>query len=55
MPELKKKIHLRLTQLYLGYLAREHTALSGERKVNNKKTDRTDKTDRPILNKSNRR
>lgn len=26
----KKNLHLKLTQLYLGYLAREHTALVGE-------------------------
>ncbi|OCR00135.1 hypothetical protein BCD67_20880 [Oscillatoriales cyanobacterium USR001] len=29
--QLKKNIHLKLTQLYLGYLAREHTALLGEK------------------------
>lgn len=28
--ELTKNIHLKLSQLYLGYLAREHTALLGE-------------------------
>ncbi|RAM51044.1 MAG: hypothetical protein C6Y22_11695 [Hapalosiphonaceae cyanobacterium JJU2] len=27
---IKKHIHLKLVQLYLGYLAREHTALVGE-------------------------
>ncbi|MBD2194837.1 MULTISPECIES: hypothetical protein [Calothrix] len=32
--ELTQKIHLKLTQLYLGYLAREHTALVGEAKFN---------------------
>jgi hypothetical protein len=31
--ELKRKIHLKLTQLYLGYLAREHTALIGEKEL----------------------
>jgi len=31
--ELKIKIHLKITQLYLGYLAREHTALLGEQKL----------------------
>ncbi|MDJ0798943.1 MAG: hypothetical protein QNJ51_19340 [Calothrix sp. MO_167.B12] len=31
--ELKRKIHLKLTQLYLGYLAREHTALVGEKEL----------------------
>ncbi|MBV6626159.1 MAG: hypothetical protein KI793_25025 [Rivularia sp. (in: Bacteria)] len=30
--EMKKRIHLKLVQLYLGYLAREHTALVGEAK-----------------------
>jgi hypothetical protein len=30
--QLTKKIHLKLTQLYLGYLAREHIALVGEEK-----------------------
>jgi hypothetical protein len=29
-----KSIHLKLTRLYLGYLAREHTALVGEEKAN---------------------
>jgi hypothetical protein len=28
-PNLAKNIHLKLTQLYLGYLSREHTALIG--------------------------
>jgi len=32
-----KNIHLQLTRLYLGYLAREHTALVGEMKVDKKK------------------
>ncbi|MEH2235824.1 hypothetical protein [Nostoc sp.] len=31
---LKKDIHLKLAQLYLGYLAREHTALVGESNLN---------------------
>ncbi|KAB8331436.1 hypothetical protein SD80_023270 [Scytonema tolypothrichoides VB-61278] len=31
---LKKDIHLKLVQLYLGYLAREHTALVGESTLN---------------------
>jgi hypothetical protein len=31
--QIIKDIHLRLAQLYLGYLAREHTALVGESKV----------------------
>jgi hypothetical protein len=30
----EKRIHLKLAQLYLGYLAREHTAQVGENKVN---------------------
>jgi hypothetical protein len=30
--ELTKEIHLKLVQLYLGYLARKHTALVGEGK-----------------------
>ncbi|MGD1804653.1 hypothetical protein ACP6PL_04320 [Dapis sp. BLCC M126] len=30
----KKNLHLKLTQLYLGYLAREHTASVGENKTN---------------------
>jgi len=29
--QLEKDIHLKLAQLYLGYLAREHTALVGEK------------------------
>ncbi len=33
--ELAKEIHLKLVQLYLGYLAREHTALVGEAKLSN--------------------
>ncbi|MTJ07803.1 hypothetical protein [Anabaena sp. UHCC 0204] len=32
--ELTKQIHLKLIQLYLGYLARKHTALVGEAKLN---------------------
>ncbi|NEP77560.1 MAG: hypothetical protein F6K17_18230 [Okeania sp. SIO3C4] len=32
--QYKKNLHLKLTQLYLGYLAREHTALVGEIKAN---------------------
>lgn len=32
--KLKKELHLKLAQLYLGYLAREHTALVGESKSN---------------------
>jgi hypothetical protein len=31
--ELTKQIHLKLIQLYLGYLARKHTALVGEAKL----------------------
>jgi hypothetical protein len=31
--KITKDIHLRLAQLYLGYLAREHTALVGESKL----------------------
>ncbi|MBD2364638.1 hypothetical protein H6G36_26275 [Anabaena minutissima FACHB-250] len=31
--QLKKNIHLKLTQLFLGYLAREHTAIVGEEKA----------------------
>lgn len=38
--ELKKKIHLNLTQLYLGYLAREHTALVGEQELKNPKSSK---------------
>ncbi|AFY68746.1 hypothetical protein Pse7367_0435 [Thalassoporum mexicanum PCC 7367] len=30
---LTKEIHLKLARLYLGYLAREHTALVGENKI----------------------
>ncbi|PSF37383.1 hypothetical protein C7H19_10680 [Aphanothece hegewaldii CCALA 016] len=37
--QIKKNIHLKLTQLYLGYLAREHTALCGEQ--NSKKEHET--------------
>lgn len=33
--QLTKNIHLKLTQLYLGYLAREHTALLGEKNAKN--------------------
>jgi|SanBayMetagenome_1026888.scaffolds.fasta_scaffold14189_2 hypothetical protein len=33
--QLIKNIHLKLTQLYLGYLAREHTALLGEKNPKN--------------------
>lgn len=32
--QIKKDIHLKLAQLYLGYLAREHTASVGESKLN---------------------
>ena len=32
--QFKKDIHLKLTQLYLGYLARQHTALVGESNFN---------------------
>lgn len=32
--KLEKNIHLKLAQLYLGYLAREHTASVGESKPN---------------------
>jgi len=32
--KLEKNIHLKLAQLYLGYLAREHTASVGESKSN---------------------
>ncbi|MEB3181609.1 MAG: hypothetical protein VKL59_21630 [Nostocaceae cyanobacterium] len=31
--QLQKEIHLKLAQLYLGYLAREHTASVGEKQV----------------------
>lgn len=34
--ELIMKIHLKLTQLYLGYLSREHTALVGNEKAKKK-------------------
>ena len=34
---LRKTIHLKLTQLYLGYLAREHTALVGEKRLKKSK------------------
>lgn len=32
--QILKKLHLQLAQLYLGYLAREHTALVGEKQFN---------------------
>lgn len=32
--ELTKQVHFKLAQRYLGYLAREHTALVGEAKLN---------------------
>lgn len=32
--KIKKELHLKLAQLYLGYLAREHTASVGESKSN---------------------
>lgn len=32
--QYKQNLHLKLTQLYLGYLAREHTALVGENQQN---------------------
>ena len=32
LEKLKKELHLKFVQLYLGYLAREHTALVGEAK-----------------------
>jgi hypothetical protein len=30
---IERKIHLKIAQLYLGYLAREHTAMVGEKKL----------------------
>ncbi|MBE9138827.1 hypothetical protein IQ254_16770 [Nodosilinea sp. LEGE 07088] len=37
-PSLLKKTHLNLTQLYLGYLSREHTALLGLQAANQDKS-----------------
>lgn len=37
---LKKTVHLKLTQLYLGYLAREHTALVGEQQLEQSKSSK---------------
>jgi len=31
--KIERKIHLKIAQLYLGYLAREHTAMVGEKKL----------------------
>ena len=36
---LQKELHLKLTQLYLGYLAREHTALVGEAKYRSEQSE----------------
>jgi hypothetical protein len=34
--QISRELHLKLTQLYLGYLAREHTAKIGEKELNKK-------------------
>jgi len=46
--QLKKNIHLKLTQLFLGYLAREHTAILGEEKAKAANNTQTESKHQPI-------
>ncbi|WP_293132569.1 hypothetical protein [Microcoleus sp. bin38.metabat.b11b12b14.051] len=41
---IERNIHLKIAQLYLGYLAREHTAMVGEKKEREKREKKREKT-----------